>query len=172
MARIFYCVGLTHLLTFMQGVALTAQDKQKFLQKLMSSAGNVSKAAQAVKIARHTAYEHKKNDPDFSQAWDNVLAAVYDQMEQELYNRAVKGWDEPVFYKGDMIAKIRKKSDRLLEFALKGNRAEKFRERLDLNAHHTGSLDVNIQATIDSVYGSDSTPGAGLDAGPDPDGEE
>src|SRR5687768_6811869 len=129
----------------MQGVALTAQEKQKFLQKLYASAGNVSKAAKAIKIARNTAYEHKKSDNDFSAAWDNVIESVADAMEEELHRRAVKGVQEPVFYKGQMVAKIRKYSDRLLEFALKGKRPEIYRDRLDLNANVQGSLDVNLE---------------------------
>lgn len=139
----------------MQGQPLDTQQKQKFLARLKSSHGNVSAACKSILISRNTAYEHKKIDADFSAAWEEVLAALYDDAEKELFVRSVKGWREPVFYKGDIVGSIRKKSDRLLEFFLKGNRAEKFRERLDLNAHHTGSLDVNIQATIDKIYDAD-----------------
>lgn len=137
----------------MQGVALTAQDKEKFLAKLMASAGNVSKAAAAIKISRNVAYEHKKIDADFSQAWDNVIEACADAAEQELQRRAVKGYLEPVFYKGQMVHKIRKFSDRLLEFYLKGKRPDVYRERLDINSNVQGSLDVNIEFEIDKIYG-------------------
>jgi hypothetical protein len=154
-------------ITKMHGKPLDAQLKQKFLAKLKATHGNVSKACQIIQISRNAAYEHKRTDADFSAAWDQVLESVYDEMEQELYNRSVKGWNEPVFYKGDIVGTIRKKSDRLLEFALKGNRAEKFRERLDINNHHSGSLDVNLQATIDSVYGSNPDNDPDNDSEPD-----
>jgi hypothetical protein len=136
----------------MQGSELLPQDKAKFLQKLASSAGNVSKAAQAVKISRSAAYDHKSKDADFSNAWDNVIETVADAMEQEMYRRAVKGVQEPVFYKGQIVGKIRKFSDKLLEFGLKGKRPDIYRDRVDVNNHHSGSLDVNIQATIDQIY--------------------
>ena len=153
----------------MQGQPLEPTDKQKFLAKLKSTHGNVSKAAQAIHIARNTAYQHKRIDTDFSAAWDDVMASVYDAMEQELYRRAVTGYK---------VGDIKKKSDRLLEFALKGNRAEKFRERLDLNAHHTGTLDHNIQFTIDKIYADGDEPetaeiaGPAIDTDADPDSEE
>ena len=162
----------------MQGVALTIQDKEKFLQKLHSSAGNVSKAAKAIKISRNVAYEHKKKDTDFAAAWDEVIEAVADEMEQELYRRAVKGTLKPIFYKGQLVTKVREYSDRLLEFGLKGKRPEIYRERLDLNAHHTGTLDPNIQFTIDKIYADGEQPtdpeiaSAAIDAGSDPDSEE
>lgn len=138
--------------------ALTSKQKQDFLAKLKSTNGNVSRAARAAKISRAGAYVLKNKDADFAAAWDDVLASVYDEMEQELYRRAVTGWKEPVFYKGDKIADIRKKSDRLLEFALKGNRAEKFRERFDVNQNIAGVLDLNIQATINQIYADPDSP--------------
>jgi hypothetical protein len=139
-------------------LALSIQQKGKFLKKLKTTHGNVSKAATGIGIGRSTAYLHKSKDADFSAAWDDILASVYDEMEAELYRRAVVG---EVDREG-----IRKKSDRLLEFALKGNRAEKFRERYDVNQHVTGSLDVSIQHTIDQVYGDDA---GAIDLTPIPD---
>lgn len=144
---------------------LTVQQKGKFLAKLKTTHGNVSKAAQAIKISRTAAYSHKSKDADFSTAWDDILASVYDEMEGELYRRAVVGWVDK--------DGIKRKSDRLLEFALKGNRAEKFRERFDVNQNVTGSLDLNIQATINQIYDTDANAdpaGAELDGGTDQDG--
>lgn len=137
----------------MQGKALDNLQKQKFLQKLQSSAGNVSKAAKAAGISRASAYDHKGSDADFSQAWDNVIDYVVDTMEDELYRRSTKGTLEPIFYKGEMVAKVRKFSDRLLEFGLKAKRPDIYRERLDVNTNVTGSLDVNIEAAINDIYG-------------------
>lgn len=142
----------------MQGKPLDTQQKQKFLAKLQKTAGNVSKAAKGIGNSRSILYEHKSKDPDFSKAWDNVIDDVVDSMEEELHRRSTKGVLEPVFFKGEMVAKIRKFSDPLLMFALKGKRPEIYRERFDVNQHVTGSLDVNLQATIDQIYGDDSIP--------------
>lgn len=149
-------------------IELTIQQKAAFLKKLKNTHGNVSKAAQVIKIARSSAYLHKSKDTDFSAAWDDILASVYDEAELELYRRAVVGWQDE---KGGP----KKKSDRLLEFFLKGNRAEKFRERFDVNQNVTGSLDLNIQATINQIYADDAdTPNdpesAEFDGGTDTDG--
>lgn len=125
-------------------LTLSTQQKAAFLQKLKTSHGNVSRAIQAVRISRSSAYLHKQKDADFSAAWDDVLASIYDEMESELYRRAVTG----------IVDKdgIRRKSDRLLEFALKGNRAEKFRERFDVHQQVSGKLGVDLQSAIDDIY--------------------
>lgn len=142
----------------MQGKPLEPQQKQKFLQRLRSAAGNVSKAAKAAAISRNAAYDHKNSDPDFSQAWDNVIDDVVDAMEQEMHRRATRGVLEPVFYQGEMVAKVRKHSDRLLEFALKAKRPDVYRERFDVNTNVSGTLDVNIEAAIKEIYGIDDDP--------------
>lgn len=159
----------------MQGKILTPSQKQKFLAKLRSSAGNVSKAARAAGFVRNAAYDHKKSDADFSQSWDDIIEEISDIEEEEAHRRATKGVLEPVFYKGVIVGKIRKYSDRLLEFRLKGHRPEIYRERFDINQQVSGSLDLNIQATIDQIYAStdngkpSDTESAEFDGGADQD---
>lgn len=165
-------VAFRHNLDNMQGTPFTTQLKQKFLAKLLSSAGNVSKAAKAAGISRANAYIHRESDADFKQAWDDIIQQVADAMEEELYRRSVKGYQEPVFYRGKMVAKIRKFSDRLLEVGLKAKRPELYRERFDINQNVAGSLDVHLQHTIDSIYdnGPTDTTGSELDTRADTDG--
>lgn len=131
----------------------TQAEKNRFLAKLKSSVGNVAAAARAAGIARSTVYKLRDTDLDFAMAMDEVLESVYDDMEQELHRRAVKGVPEPVYYKGRIVGQIRKKSDRLLEFALKGVRPEKYRDRVDVNQNVAGSLDLGIEAAIKQIYG-------------------
>lgn len=156
-----------------QGKELTPQEKGKFIQKLKQTGGNVSAACKAVKRSRNVMYEHRDKDADFAAAWSEACEAVYDEMEQEMYRRAVKGVLEPVVYKGQLATDddgkpllIRKYSDRLLEFALKGNRPEKFRDRLDINQKVSGKLDVNIESEIDKLYddANDAAPSFAGDA--------
>lgn len=127
---------------------LSTQQKTKFLKALKSHHGNVSRAVASIRVSRSAIYQLKLKDADFSQAWNDIIASVYDEMESELYERAVTGWIDK--------DGIRHKSDRLLEFALKGNRPEKYRERVDLSQTVAGSLDVALQSAIDDVYGSEN----------------
>lgn len=159
----------------MQGKQLSDQQKQKFLAKLRSTAGNVSKAAQSSGFARNAAYDHRKTDADFARAWEDIIEEITDLEEEEAHRRATKGILEPVFYKGEIVGKIRKFSDRLLEFRLKGHRPEIYRERFDVNQQVSGSLDLNIQAAIDHIYSdidgeSNDTESVVFDGGTDQDG--
>lgn len=133
----------------MQGKQLDLQQKAKFLKRLLSSAGNVSKAARAAGIARNAAYDHKKSDEAFSDAWDTVIETVCDQAEEELFRRAVKGIKKPVFYKGQMVATVREFSDQLIMFYLKHKR-KSFRDSLDLNVNIRELSDEELEAIAGS----------------------
>ena len=50
------------------------------------------------------------------------------------------GVEQPVFYKGEVCGSVRKYSDVLLIFLLKGLRLEVYRE----NKHITGDINVNV----------------------------
>ena len=139
----------------MQGVEFTDADKAKFLKKLKLTKCNVAKACQFAGVSRQTAYDHKGKDENFSRIWEEIKEAVADEMEAELFRRAVKGVLKPIFYRGQKVATIREVSDQLLMFALKGNRPEKFRERFDIDQNIKGHLDISIDKQIDDLYGED-----------------
>lgn len=146
----------------MQGSPLTFDQKVKFIKKLKQTNGNVSKACQVISISRSAVYVHKKEDTAFSELWDETIEQVLDEAEQEVYRRAVKGTNKPVFYKGVKIAALKEYSDRLLEFMLKAGRPEKFRDRVDVNQKVSGSLDITLHDKIKKFYGKkDDDDGSG-----------
>lgn len=116
-----------------------------FLEAL-AAVGNVSGAAKTASVSRRFVYDERERDPDFAALWDDALDQAADAMEREALRRAVEGWDEPVF--GSLggksgsgeIGTVRKYSDTLLIFLLKGARPEKYRERTDVR--HSGKIDV------------------------------
>lgn len=102
-----------------------------FLAELAAS-GNVSASATAADVSRRFVYEQRAADLDFAAAWDDALEQGADSMEAEARRRAVDGWEEPVWYQGEDVGTVRKFSDTLLIFLLKGARPEKYRDRTDV----------------------------------------
>ena len=117
-----------------------------FLAALRDTA-NVRLACDAVGIARTTAYDRRNSDERFAADWERTLEEAADLLEEEARRRAHAGWDEPVFGRlpgkdageGE-IGAVRKYSDTLLIFLLKGARPEKYRERSDVR--HSGKIDI------------------------------
>lgn len=105
--------------------------------------GSVTKAAEAADISRSIHYRRLANDPKYAAAFAEAHEEAIAVLEDEAIRRAVEGVDEPVVYKGSFqwtnmdddgnpVGKplcIRKYSDSLLQFLLRGARPEKYRER-------------------------------------------
>lgn len=105
--------------------------KAEFLARY-AELGTIQAAADVTEINRATHYTWLADDPDYAQAFDAAGEIAVERLEQEARRRAVDGVDEPVFYKGDQVASVRKYSDTLLIFLLKAARPERYRERFDV----------------------------------------
>lgn len=83
----------------------------------------------------------KRSDalPGFKRAWARANALSVDLMEAELYNRAMFGTEEEVWYKGERVGmKNGRPSDLLLIFALRGAKPDKYTEKGIME--HTGDI--------------------------------
>jgi hypothetical protein len=128
-----------------QGDAPTRAEKtcadwcDAFLAVLATNA-NVTKACEAVGIARKTAYEHRSKDADFAAEWDDALEAATDLLEHEARRRAMDGTEKPVYQGGELVGYVREYSDALMTLLLKAHRPKRFRERMDLTGADGGPL--------------------------------
>lgn len=114
---------------------ITHPKKRAFLAAYAQT-GNVTAAAEAAGIARRTHYDWLESDPVYAEAFAEAQEKAIDLLELEARRRALEGVDEPVFYKGVEVGAVRKYSDTLLIFLLKGYRPERYKERVA--AEHSG----------------------------------
>lgn len=120
--------------------------KRAFLAAFAEN-GNVSLSATIAGIDRQTHYEWKRSDPDYAEAFTDAEGQAADRLEQEARRRAVDGVDEPVFYKGDEVGTIRKYSDTLLIFLMKGADPEKYKDRV--SNEHSGKIAADVNHSYD-----------------------
>lgn len=116
--------------------------------------GNVTDSARAAGVSRSTVYEWRAEDDSFASAWDAALDEAADAMEREAWRRAIEGVDEPVFgaignnQGSGEIGTVRKYSDTLLIFLMKGARPEKYRDRHEVTGKDGAPL-FKVYAGID-----------------------
>ncbi len=108
---------------------LTPLAREKFLQKLKETA-NVSLSADLVGISRVRAYQVRKKDKAFAEAWDEAIEIGIDNLEHEARRRAMHGTSRPQFYKGEICGYIQEYSDKLIEFLLAAGRPQKYRPNM------------------------------------------
>lgn len=107
--------------------------KQVLFLAAFAEVGTITHAALAAGVDRQTHYNWLEADEAYAKAFVDAEGMAADTLEHEARRRACDGVDEPVFYEGKKVATVRKYSDTLLIFLLKGARPEKFRDRHELS---------------------------------------
>lgn len=118
----------------------SAQPKRKAFLAAYAQTGNISVAAKIANVGRRDHYRWL-DDARYEKAFNDAHEEACDRLEAEARRRAVQGVEEPVYGKlpgkatgTGQVGTIRKFSDTLLIFLLKGARPEIYRERFE----HTG----------------------------------
>ncbi|MDD4986231.1 MAG: hypothetical protein PHQ43_10680 [Dehalococcoidales bacterium] len=130
------------------GRPVNEKAKAKFL-RIYPDCGTVEMAAKQVPITPKTVYSWIKGDPEFAAKVEEIKpvakAAYVGVLEQEAFRRAVEGVEEPVYLKGFLVGTVRKYSDTLLIFLLKGAAPEKYREKTEITGAGGGPVQMVIK---------------------------
>jgi hypothetical protein len=102
----------------------------------------VTHAAAAARIDRTTHNHWLNAEPHYAEAFAVAKERANENLEREARRRAVEGTEEPVFHQGKVCGGIRKYSDTLLIFLMKGAMPDRYRERVDVNAQVNVTVDV------------------------------
>jgi hypothetical protein len=114
----------------------------------------INDAAKDARVSRMTVWRHRKQDPEFAQAFKDAHEQAADNLEAEAWRRGHDGVDEPQFYKGAVCGHIRKYSDVVLLRLLEAYRPEKYRQRFTLSP---GELDEAIRREL-AIARGEGTP--------------
>jgi hypothetical protein len=120
----------------------TARVKKPVFLAAYAETGTITAAAKLANISRHTHYDWMKADEEYRVAFADAEEKAIDALEQEARRRAIVGTEEPVYHQGKVVGMIRKYSDTLLIFLLKGNRPGKYRERYEISGSEDAPLRV------------------------------
>lgn len=90
--------------------------------------GNIRLACETSGVSRSNHYLWLENDPAYAFAFEAARDDAIDLLEAAARERAKDGVIEPVFYLGNVVGFVRKYSDSLLMFLMKGARPEQYRE--------------------------------------------
>lgn len=139
----------------------TPEKERAFLSALAETC-NVTEACKLSGVGRATAYAWRVTDPDFAIEWEKAKAIGAEALEDEAMRRARVGVDEPVFHLGEVCGTVRKYSDTLAIFLLKGAMPDKYRENSKLEL--SGNLALNtlsddeIKAELATLLGTGIVP--------------
>ena len=125
---------------------ITHPKKRAFLTAYAET-GTLVRACEITGISKSSHYRWRDKDAAYREAFEKATECAADNIEDEAYRRAVEGWEEPVgWYKGKAGGVVRRYSDTLLIFLLKGLRPEKYADRHDIR---TASNYIDISVVSD-----------------------
>lgn len=97
--------------------------KQLFLVALRQGR-SVLGACRLVGVSNRTAYNHRRNDPKFAEAWELARGLSALPLELEAYRRAVEGEEDVVYAYGRPVGVRMRRSDALLVRLLEREKPE------------------------------------------------
>lgn len=154
----------------------TLRPKKRAFLLAYAECGNITEASQLCDISRQRHYDWMRKDPEYPALFKAAHEQFCDKLEKEIYRRAVRGTNRPVFYQGRQVGKIREYSDTLLIFRAKGEMPDKYRERTDvsLGGKDGGPIEVNLldqakQQLLSRILSVAARRGAAPDDRPGPD---
>jgi hypothetical protein len=136
---------------------LSRTAEQHVLQAYMEL-GGIGPAARKAGVTTSAVFAHQKYNPEFAQKLEQARLDIASRVEASVLKRAVRGHNEKVFYKGEIVGVQRKPSDSLAMFWLKSHVPERYGDKLE-----TRNLNVNasvrdlstdeLKAMIDKAKG-------------------
>lgn len=154
------------------GAPRTEEKRAAFLA-VLAKGYSVTAAVETAGLARSTVYAWRESDPDFAKAWAEAEESGTDRLEDVAYQRATEGVLEPVYQGGRLVGEVRKVSDTLAIFLLKGRRPEKFNDKVkaEVTVPDGAALltDQERAARIAALVAAGTARAKGEDDGPDSD---
>jgi hypothetical protein len=144
--------------------------KQAAFLAAYAKTGNVSTAARKAKCSRSLHYEWMA-DEAYRAEFERSHEEACELLEEEARHRAVEGTEEPIVYQGEITTKrdslgratkrpqtIRRYSDTLLIFLMKGAMPEKYKDRVEQRIQ----VSVDIASRLAAARQRLQQPNAGL----------
>lgn len=91
----------------------------RFIKAYIANGGMIGDACKTSRMSHSVYLGWKTKDPVFAAAMEKANMLTIDILEAEAIRRGVHGYDEPVFYQGNIVGNIRKYDSNLIIFRLK-----------------------------------------------------
>jgi len=145
----------------------THEVQERFLDQLVESGGNVSKALSGIPITRQMLKKYLKKDAEgkgkFNERYNDAMDMGLAELEDEATRRAKDGVTEDIFYKTKKIGVRRKYSDSLMKFILEGRKREVYGKESKLKLEGgdsplsvNGELPEAIKEKLAEIQNNDS----------------
>lgn len=111
---------------------------------------SITKAAAAAKVERSMHYRWLANEA-YKAAFALAQEEAAQLLEDEAVRRATEGTLEPVFYQGLKVGAVRRYSDGLMQFLLRGFKPQKYSAKAEITGADGGPLQTQSEIIVTFV---------------------
>jgi len=115
-----------------------------FLKCLEQSKGVLKNALMLCGMSRGQVEKYRGDFPIFRTVWDEIVQGIIDELEEAAFQRAVRGVEKDVYFKGQVVGKETQYSDSLLALMLTNRRSELYGKDKDTKKENGQVLSVTI----------------------------
>lgn len=87
--------------------------RKRFLEKLAET-GRMAHSARYARVSPSTVSNARREEEGFEQQVQDALSLYRDWLESRVEDVGMNGWEEPVYYKGELCGKVRRFSATLM----------------------------------------------------------
>lgn len=111
--------------------------------------GNVSEACRRAGCSRRGIYQRADRDEEFGAAFEEARTIGWCGFEDDTFDLAYYGWQEPVFHDGEVCGEKTRHSPALRMFMLKAHKPDVYRDRYDMNLAGVAGAPLLLNVTMD-----------------------
>lgn len=124
--------------------------QQKAFLKAYTKHGTITHAAREAGFSHSYHYKWLDIDPEYPELFKAAHQEAVEALEREARRRAVEGVEEPTgWYQGQPGGFVKRYSDTLLIFLLKGALPDKYKDRHEHTGRNGGPIEVQSTVTIE-----------------------
>lgn len=136
-----------------EGKRLSIEYKNRYVKlnpffAAYSRTGNISQSCELSGLSVGTLLQWRKKDPSINERMSEAFEEFLDYAEGKIWNRAIEGWNEPVYQNGEMVGEKRRYSDTLAIFMMKGHRPTKYRDNVSVEANISVADELQTAITL------------------------
>ena len=133
----------------------TKIDRAKTLLEAYAETCNIAEACRKAGVTRKTHYDWLEKYPEYKAAFELRKRSAAEDLEAEAFSRAKLGWEDDVHYQGQVCGSVKRYSDGLAMFLLRGMMPEKYGvQRQEISGPQGTPMQVNVK--VNFVKPSDS----------------
>lgn len=126
----------------------TVLERQQNFLKAYADCFSIQRAADLARVDRSFHHRWYRRNPKYAALFEKIKENAFSYLETAAIERAGEGWEEDVYYQGNVCGTVRRFDSGLMQFLLRGMMPHKYGSKVELS----GNEGAPLQAKIEVVF--------------------